>query len=217
MRPRWDPSPVWSGEDSYVVGGGPSLLNFDWGLIRGRNTIGCNSAFVLGADIIKVCIFADFAWWEKIGRDQLPEYGGIVVASCPSLEREDLPNWVLFMDREEKRGLARLGKLSFNGNTGSLALHLALMLGAKRVFLLGFDMKLSGDQKANWHDLRYQKANGTIYKRFIAGFQAVARDLPGVYPGCEVWNVTNDSDLDCFPKVSPEVHFGRSVNKEVLV
>lgn len=208
--PRWSPSQEWAGEDAYVIGGGPSLRNFDWDLLRGKNTIGCNSAFILGVDIVKICIFADFLWWKKIGERGTERYGGRVVGVADELKRETCP-WLLTMDRTETQVGLGTKKLGYNGNTGSLALNLALVLGARRVYLLGFDMKLAtvdDTPRANWHTLRYEPAKASVYDKFLTGFLDVARELPIKFPGCEVWNVTRDSDLKSFPRVTPEAHFG---------
>lgn len=204
--PKWDPSSEWEGEDAYIVGGGPSLAHFNWGLIRGKNTIGCNSAYILGVDIVKIVIFADYLWWKKIGEKGTEKYGGRVVGCSDRLKTETCP-WLLTMDRHPTAVLSSGRTLSYAGNTGSLALNLALILGARRVFLLGFDMKLGAEKKPNWHTLRYEGSSPEVYHRFVNEFRWVADSFPKVFPGREIWNVTDDSDLPYFPKVSPAVHF----------
>lgn len=220
--PRWTPSQEWKGQDAYVIGGGSSLSTFDWELLRGKNTIGCNSAYSLGAHICKIVVFADQIWWETIGKKNMVEYGGRVVGCSPRLVNDDTP-WLLKMDRNNHAGLGKT-RLGFPGNTGGLAINLALIMGAQRVFLLGFDMKLGeGMQKfcrkpgvtreeispgrANWHDIRMERSNAQSYTRFVREFQHFARTLPEVFPGREIINVTDDSKLDCFPKVSLAEHF----------
>jgi len=199
---------MWEGQDAYVIGGGASLRHgFEWELLRGRNTIGCNSAFVLGADMCKIVVFGDWSWWAKIGRRGTRGFRGLVVGSNHRLSQDDTP-WLLTVPRHEK---AELGKdsLCWVGNTGILALNLALILGAQRVFLLGFDMKIGKCGKPNWHDLRHEEQSREVYGRFrhrIA--RCVAPSLPRVFPGRAVVNVTDDSDLDAFPKVPVAEHFG---------
>lgn len=208
--PRWSPSPIWSGQDAYVVGGGTSLRSFDWDSIRGKNVIGCNSAFVLGTSIVKVLIFGDWAWWLEIGAKRLPEFGGLVVGTNHRIPR-DHPGWLLTMDRHNPEDELGTKDLGWFGNTGAAAVNLALILGARRVFLLGFDMKVGpkGKKDHNWHDLRYEEGNPQAYVLFRKRFEKLAKSLPKVFPGCEVVNVTNDSDLDLFPKVSIAEHFAR--------
>jgi len=207
----WTPDPIWEGEDCYVIGGGPSLRGFDWGLLRGQNTIGCNSAFLLGSHVCKIVIFGDFIWWEKIGRDCLQEYGGLVVSILPPSSSQavsEIP-WVLSMDRNG--GEVSRDKLCWADNVGAAALNLALILGARRVFLLGFDMQLGPkDEKtgrdpgrANWHDCRCEPARAEAYPRFLRGFPRVADSIRRVFPGREIYNVTDGSSkLDVFPKIT---------------
>lgn len=213
--PRWDPTQMWKDEDVYIIGGGDSLKMFDWDLIRGRKTIGCNSAYILGVEIVKIVIFGDFMWWKNIGErggtfkgkvvPGTSSYGGLVVGCCPRLHDDPCP-WLLKMDRHDRQGLDKT-KLGFNGNTGSLAISLALILGARRVLLLGFDMKMGPNNNPNWHDVRYEAANAQSYPHFCRELKYVARDLPLLYPGVEIWNVTDDSNLECFPKVAIKEHF----------
>lgn len=225
MTTPWVPSKEWDGGDAYIIGGGPSLSTFPWGYLRGKNTIACNSAFVpLGADIVKYVVFGDWQWWLNIGKQHLPEFGGIVVG-CPVFpsKRATLPDWILHMGREEtKNGLAAhgAGTLGWNGHTGSLAINLALLLGAHRVYLLGFDMKASPEGHANWHDVRFEGTpDQSVYNLYKIQFSAIVRDVkgdaktPSMFPGCELINVTDDSTLELLPKVSIRDHFVRVKEK----
>lgn len=182
------------------------MSTFDWDLIRGKNTIGCNGAYSLGHSIVKVVLFADLEWWERLGYEGTQNYGGLVVSVEPKLDKSDCP-WLLKMRRGGQRQGLQHDALVWAGNTGAAAINLALILGARRVFLLGFDMKLSEKGKANWHELRYQKANPEVYNRFLREFYQVSNTLEEVFPGCEVVNVTDDSRLNLFPKVSAAEHF----------
>ena len=199
----WKPETIWEGQDVYIIGGGTSLKAFDMGLLRGKNTIGCNSAFTLGVDICNICIFGDYKWWQHNKRE-LETYEGKIVTNSPRVSR--LPDERILGFRRLPRGMSK-DCLGWNGNTGAAAINLALILGAKRVFLLGFDMKLSEEGKANWHNLRYEREKAEVYKRFLAGFQYVIRDLILVFPGREVINLTEDSNLDAFEKESIVGHF----------
>lgn len=204
--PHWVPNQEWKDEDVYIIGGGVSLESFDWELIKGKRTIGCNSAYILGHEICNILVFGDVLWWEKIGRKGTQEFGGIVVGCVMGAKNLTREPWLLTMPRHGVLGFGTKA-LGFFGNTGGLAINLALILGAKRVFLLGFDMHLSENRKANWHDVRYEPARADVYKRFCNEFRRAAGSLEKVFPGREIWNVTDDSDLNEFPKVSIAEHF----------
>ena len=201
----WDPQAIWEGEDCYIIGGGPSLKTFDWELLRGRNTIGCNSSFLLGVDFCEVCVFGDAKFW-RAHSERLKYYGGLVVTNLPALASEETPPWVKVMKRRA-RGL-HTDALGWNANTGALAINLALLLGASRIFLLGFDMKLGEEGEVNWYEQHLDKPNPRSYKRFTKGFGWVAMDLRRKFPDRQVFNVTDDSDLKRFPLVGLDYHFG---------
>lgn len=208
--PVWNPSPDWEGLDAYVVGGGPSLRRFPWDKLKNRNVIGCNGAFSLGSEICPIVVFGDLKWWKNY-QEQLKKYTGIVVTNAPALKDDPCP-WLWKMERISK-GLDKKA-LGWNGNTGSLGINLALILGARRVYLLGFDMKLSNEGKANWHHLRFEKESPVVYPRFILGYASVKRDLPRKFPGREIINVTDDSDLNYFPKETLAQHFKENQNEQ---
>ena len=43
-----------------------------------------------------------------------------------------------------------------------------------------------------------------MYNKFLEAFSWVSIDLKKVFPGREIINITDDSDLDIFPKVGVE-------------
>jgi len=199
--PRWEIVETWKDQDVFIIGGGNSLRNFDWSLLFDECTIGCNMAFIHGSQVCKICIFGDTKWFRRFKLD-LMAFDGIVFTSHKEYAKSKI-DWLWTLPRKPK-GLSKT-ELGWNLNTGSNAINLALILGAKRVYLLGFDMKLLDRAKPNWHDLLINGIdtfNDPLYKRFNEGFRKVAECLPRVFPGREVFNVTDDSGLDVFPKIS---------------
>ena len=135
----------------------------------------------------------------------------LVFTNCSQLLHTRIP-WLWTLLRKSS-GL-HTDALGWNGSTGATAINLALLLGAKRVYLLGFDMKLSVKGTPNWHDKLIDKPSATIYFKFKEGFVHVARDLSSKFPGREVVNVTDDSDLNVFPKISVEAFWMK--RKEIV-
>ncbi len=195
--PHWIPEVKWKDEDVFIIGGGNSLKDFDWGLLENECTIGCNSAFTLGEKICKICIFGDPKWFRKF-QSELQTYKGVLCTNASELRNTRL-NWLWTMPRKG-RGLGTTS-LGWNCNTGAAAINLALVLGAQRVFLLGFDMHLSKDGKSNWHNRLLRKQKAIVYEKFIEAFTKVSMDLKKVFPGKEVINITDDSNLDVFLKI----------------
>ena len=195
--PPWKPEEKWKGKDVFIIGGGLSLEKFDWNLLTNELTIGCNTAFALGESVCKICIFGDYKWF-KIFENELALYKGIVFTSNPKLYKSKLP-WLWTMMRIGK-GLSHKA-LGHNLNTGSDAINLALILGAKRVFLLCFDMHLSKEGRPNWHKRTITPPNAKAYVKFIKGFESVAADLKEKFPDRQIINITDDSSLNMFPKI----------------
>jgi hypothetical protein len=201
--PVWQIEKCWDQQDVFIIGGGPSLKDFDWSLLHDEYTVGCNTAFTLGEKVCKVCVFGDNAWWMAF-KDELAKYKGTVFTNVTSLHPSKIP-WLWTMQRKPQ-GL-HVDGLGWNGNTGASAINLALLLGAKRVFLLGFDMKRIAD-RPNWHEkvIRPAANQPRIYQGFVQDFRFVKRDWKVKFGDREIINVTDDSGLgpDVFPWVSPD-------------
>ena len=185
-----------------MIGGGSSLRTFDYSLLKGKFTIGCNSAFTLGYDICRACVFGDIPWFDRF-QDELEKFPGMVFTCA----RGFFVPWVYTL-KNYPMGLHTDG-LGWNGNTGAVALNLALLLGAANVYLLGFDMKLDEQGRPNWHDKQIDKPNKKVYKRFLNGFERqVQADWKTHFSGVGIWNLNPDSEMQTFQKMSWQEHFG---------
>lgn len=200
----WVPDKIWEGLDVYVIGGGPSLRSFPWDLLAERKTIGCNSAYLLGPQICKMCFFGDRKFFD-LHKERLAEFPNPVVSNLPFIINK-CPPWLHLMRRKAK-GLGVDDCLAWNVNSGAAATNLALALGAARVFLLGIDLS-SQDGIHNWHSTAKDSRSKTIYDRFAAGFVDVKRELPLAYPGKEIVRVSDIAANFPFPTVSLADHFG---------
>ena len=213
--PTWKSEPVWKGHDVFVIGGGPSLTGFDWFRLRGHLTVGCNSAYLLGVIACKICVFGDGSrsnersFWNK-NKDGLAAYaaqGGVVFTNHPALFDDETP-WLWTM-RRQARGLSTTERLGWNHNTGSTAINLALLLGARRLYLLGFDMRSNGT-KNNWHSNGERRIDPAVYHEFIDNYKCVARDWHEKFNDRIIVNLTPDSAL-------PDSVFPRGDVDDVLV
>jgi hypothetical protein len=202
--PVWTPKRVWDNRDVYVIGGGKSLEHFDWSLLLNKCTIGCNDAYKYGVDISKICFFGDFLWFEEFKHD-LTKYKGTVFTNAPALYNTKI-NWLWTMQRESSG--VHTDSLGWNFNTGACAVNLAVLLGAKRIYLLGFDMKLINGQN-NWHPNELAKPNPDVFEKFIEGFKALKIDMDKKHPEIEVINITDDSDLNLYPKIGVKEFWGK--------
>lgn len=203
----WKPDKRWEGADVYVIGGGPSLSGFNWELLKGRATIGCNAAFRLGADICQVCFFSDYKWLKAFDKE-LSAFKGDVVTHCQKvLPERDLYPFLKVLPRATD-GL-HPNAIGFGSNSGCGAVNLAILLGARRVFLLGFDCRPPVDDKSHWHDWRIEKPNTGVYDKFMDGWRRVAEDLSRKFQRHEVINLGPDSAITYFPKADINTHFAQ--------
>lgn len=184
---------AWSGRRAFVVGGGPSLRGFDWGRLAGERWIGTNAASLRGAT---VGLANDRRFVERFWAAPVPGTELLWLAT----EGWTPPPHVRMVDIENPYAWGP-GPALVNGPcTGLTALHLADVLGASPVYLLGFDMRGEGGRSANFHDdypEDWRQSAG--YDSWRADFERWAPSVRG-----RVVNLTPGSALTCFPAGSPD-------------
>jgi len=158
--------------------------------------IGINNAYQLGA-WIDICWFTDARWFDWHS-EKLLSFAGLRV-HCAN--RLDKVGWLKRLSRGKPMGIeTNPHVVSWNRCSGSSAINLAYHLGAKRVVLLGFDMRRV-EGRANWHD-DHPNPQKDPYDRFLACYPTIARDAEKL--GLEILNATPGSAIDVFPFVSLE-------------
>lgn len=188
---------TFQGKAVFIIGGGPSLKGFNWNVLRSKNTIGCNTAFELGEDVCKYCFFGDIQFLNK-NRWDLKKYKGKLITNFPGLQ-DSTCEWLHTMRRLPSGLSSEPDALAWNSNSGAAAINLALLLGARTVYLLGFDNG-PHDSQLNWHDKTAFRGTVVGYDRHREGLNTVARLYPEIFPGTEVINLNPFSRLECFPK-----------------
>lgn len=104
------------------------------------------------------------------------------------------------------------GTISWNRCSGTSAINLAYHFGAKRIVLVGYDMKRI-EAEDNWHDEHKKMHPNThkkrtdekaerMYKRYMSCMPAVAKDAEKL--GVEIINATPGSAIEQFPMVKLE-------------
>lgn len=89
--------------------------------------------------------------------------------------------------------------IHYGSNSGFQAINLAILFGATRIILVGFDMTASNRKRHFFGDHPEPLGNTAKYESFIPEFRRAAKRLP---PHIEIINATPDSRLDCFPRLS---------------
>lgn len=186
--------PIYKDKVIYIIGGGPSLKNFDWTLLKDKVKIAINKAFlyVPDAEVIYWTDYRFYKWYEK----EITEFKGSKVTNKNKPLKTDIINL---------RDTGRSGldmdpsSLRHGNNSGFAAINLAVHYGAKKIVLLGYDMN-SQANATHWHD-GYTKIshNHKIYKKSMIPFFSTLVE-PLREAGVSVWNANPNSALDTFPK-----------------
>ena len=194
MNGYWNVPNLWQGATAYIIGGGPSLRSFDFNKLKGKPVIGCNDAYLLGKDIVKICCFGDSAWYY-IHREKLLDSNIPCVTNDNFLMKEPI-----HVTRKKTLSLGEGEYLGWFHNTGAMAINLALSLGAKRIYLLGYDMGLGQEGQANWHPNLKDEPNAKHYTKFMRYFPLLAKQIKVKYPEVAIINSNAYSKLDVFHK-----------------
>lgn len=201
---------AWSGETCIILAGGPSLRDLDLSSPRrnGLRYIAINDSWRLMpyADVLYFC---DAQWWTSqiaCNRRTLDNstsfhdliYKGFWITSSPGFE--DHPQ-VYSLKLTGERGLETDPTgLRHGSNSGFQAINLAANYGARRILLMGYDMRVVNG-RTHWHDEPRESPESfktVLEKSMLPHFESLVRPL--AERGIDVVNVTPDSALTCFRK-----------------
>lgn len=196
MEARLDPG-RFAGRRVYAIGGGASLRGLDLdGPLAGHPVIGCNDAMLRYA-CARIGAFGDWGWWQRRG-SELEGSGVEAWSNCNAAREVPGVNWL--------RKSARMSKspdaAAWWGNTGYLALQLALLWGPREIVLLGYDMRLV-DGRSNWHDDNPSSPTSRTYDSMLRHAGEIARDARRLFPGTLIVNADPVSRLTPWPVADP--------------
>jgi hypothetical protein len=189
MAEYWTPAPIWADRTVFVVGGGPSLRGFDFERLRGRHVLAVNAGFVdlapmaTGTDVL---FFRDHEWFSR-NRAALAGWAGLIV-TVSTAAKADWPDRVDLVEANtEAMPRAR--------TSGHQAVSLALMLGAGRIVLLGFDWNPEGGNYHDRHARRGLQYRGGLLESWRGYRERAAR------AGAAIVNATRHTAIREFPIV----------------
>ncbi len=199
----------YEGQTVFVIGGGPSINHINLKLIADRPCVGCNSAYKLDpkGQWLDWLVFCDKRWfgWNHEELKLWPNREHVISLVPQLLERrEDLWPWLKVVRRDEARfGLSvDQDTVCWNRGCGGAAINVAYLLGAIRIVLLGFDMKVV-EGKHNWHDDHQKAERDKIYQNSMMPFLKPLGDSMKV-TGLQIANATPGSALREFEMVPLE-------------
>lgn len=227
---KWTVPRIWEGGTAVIIGGGPSILKqFEVpeyvikDVYAGRlplsayspflepihkmHCIAVNVAYKIGP-WIDVVFFGDVSTWAE-DKNELIKFKGLRVTCASGLDNDTRLKHLQRNDKPVKRGQTRRDAistdpsvLSWNNNSGSASINLAVHFGVKRIILLGFDMKLDEDSNQHWHKL-YTTSKlqlESTFRRHLSPFSSMKEDLDKL--GIEVINANPDSRIECFQRMN---------------
>lgn len=201
------PKPRAGWETVVCVAGGPSLSEYQVDELKTPKALGhikvlgVNNAYQFGSLWLDALLAVDFLWWKK--------HHAAVKARHPGLETvtQDAPAHKQFELTTRVRGSSRPGlgrqEIHTGSNSGHAAVNLAYLWGARRIFLLGYDMRLGLNGERHWHPDHPQPCIQTqLFEQWIKRFESTAADLKKL--GVQVFNCTPGSALPWFDRCEIE-------------
>jgi SAM-dependent methyltransferase len=195
VEPRW--------ESCVVAASGPSLTPEVVEACKGQNVLTVSNAYELFPNA-NVFYSGDARWFEI--HSKLADLQGEIWSTYdPSRKAEENKENVA-----ERYGINLIGVrydeafsldpsyVNSGNNSGFAGLNLAILMGAKRIVLVGFDMRHVDGKKHFFgdHPSPLRNSPPKVFPAWIEIFTKAAKTLPA---DIKVVNATPDSALQCFP------------------
>jgi len=194
----------WEGDTVACIASGPSLTQADVDYVRGKaRVIVINASYVLApwADVLYCADAKPFRWYWKKGPQgfadmPMRDFKGQIYCLTPGTE---LDKRVVLLRRGVQTGLsANPSVLNTGNNSGFQSINLAVLKGAKRIVLLGFDMQQGLKKEEHWHPDHPNKSRSN-YPALRGHFQSLVDPLKAL--GVQVVNCTRRSALKTFQQM----------------
>ena len=193
----------------FIVGGGPSLDDFNFSELRDQRVWAVNSAVV-------DCPFAELVYWGDLrvyqkSREAFNNFKGKKLLGMFEYKYAQAKKGKTLFDEhpsgtefyiltgyggfEEREGFGRSGNLS-----GYTALHRAIQMGITPIALLGYDMRSTRDH-SNYHNRNPRIIRDEMYQSKLMHYWS-GLVQPAETRGISIYNLCPDSRLDYWPKMS---------------
>jgi hypothetical protein len=197
----------WELRPAVVVAPGPSLTDEDVAVVRASRAadrvrvLSVSNAWKWTAGWADAYYAADRRYWRAYLHDMLK--AGVqkdrIVTCCNMTAQAD---GVQYVKAANRPGLGHT-YITTGGNSGWMAINLAFLYGARRIYLLGFDMQAgpSGESHADGDHV----ASCRIAMPFAEWVHRIEKAAPELKAaGCEVINLSRRTALTCFARGSIE-------------
>lgn len=188
---------LWPGSTIVCLATGPSLTQADVDTCRDRaRVIAIKNAYDLApwSDVVYGAGVDQTKWWQRNGDRVAAEHQGLRFTLDPAASK-----WASLLRWGTVEGLStEPDRLALGRNSGYQAINLAVLLGAAKIILLGYDMKTAGPRENFFEGpTKGPSHRFADWRPFFATLVDPLRRLD-----VSVINCTPGSALDCFPKMS---------------
>lgn len=194
--------PAWTNRSAIIIGGGWSITDEQLQRAHAAQAAGLAHVVVVNntaerAPWADVVYFGDYTaikhYRPKLERACRGEW----VTAC----RSSAERWRLTHLKPANTNGLSLQRVQLNGNSGAQAIGVAACFGARRILLVGFDMRNEpGTGRAHWFGQHPAPLVRTqLFDEWLQKFEAIARDAEAL--GVQIINCTSESALRLFPLV----------------
>ena len=206
----------------FVVGGGPSLNGFDFSLLNGFDTIAINKAveyiqnptYFITTDysyFIKASLHIDQIklktqksyFVANMSHDYMKLKRGQIVDTRRNFVYEDLYKYDgVIQSYNKDKFSSTINEFSHGENSGHCGIQLALLLGYKKIYLLGFDLNNTG--QSHFHQ-SYRDIDQKSFKQRVRGYGETLLKSLAQYTGSQkIINLSRQSILVSSPHIKTE-------------
>lgn len=209
--------PILKDQTCVILAGGPSLFHsgYQEAFKLGLPVIAINDSWRLieNFDRFKVFLyFCDATWWFRSMSQNMRALDGVTsfhdviykgnwITGSPDPHFSDHPQVKTVM-LTKQRGLEEdSSSLCHGSNSGYQCINLAYHLGAKKIILVGYDMKIDASGMSHWHTNGTKTAHAMqhdLTTTMLPHFESIAEPLRE--KGIRVYNANPTSALTTFPR-----------------
>lgn len=194
---------AWDGQTVVCIASGPSLTREQVEMVRvaGLRAIVVNDNYLMApwADLV---YFADTKWWTwQKGKPEWAEFKG---QKCTIFSHGNaVPDASIHVLKnagggDQHKALSTdPGSIMTGSHSGYQAINIAVLSGAKRIILIGYDCKRGVDGKRHWFG-NHPDNSEPPYKAIIERFGFAMNDARKL--GIEIFNCSTDTAIEAFPK-----------------
>lgn len=198
-------------KEVYIIGGGPSLKDFDFSTLAGKDTIAVNAA-AFDVPAPNYFITVDFSFLSKINvaslrkinckkifvadfsKGSLVDVNGQITDIVFNIDY-DLDVFDTIIKAKRCKGFGYSSEDFRTGlNSGYCALQLAIILGYKEIYLLGFDLQCS--EQTHYHSLYTTQDMQNKLNKFLGLFEAGLTDIKLAKPNIHIYSCSRQSRLN---------------------